>query len=304
MALPALPQSIVNRSLDAIGAGTIIGALSDGTDASEAARRVYGATLRQLLRAAHWSFARKQATLLLLGDASGGTIDVATGQAITAQVESPWTYCYAWPNDGVKARWLPWSGQTSGFSDLPVGTTAPYNTPLSPGRFLVSSSDQFPAMVGQVDWDNLPDLGEGQGPIGRRVILSDIPSASLVYTKLALAIEEWDSLFAEAMVSVLGARLALVVLIDQKADPKTQLAQRQVAMRAQAQQIAIAKDAIMQARLANANDAGFPQSISHEPDWISARRSGYGWDRFASNTGPGYFWLGWEGMAMADGSVF
>lgn len=300
MTIPVLPADLLNRALDAIGAGTLIGALSDGTTASEAARRVYGPTLRQLLRAAHWGFARKSAPMLILADVTGQTLDPGTGQPISAAVEPPWTYAYAWPNDGIKARWLPWNGQTGGAS---VVGAAAAPTSAIPARFLVSSSDQFPAETGAVDWDNLPDLGEGQGPIGRRIILTDVPIASLVYTKLALYPEEWDSLFDEAMVGLLGSRLAIPLMIDHKADARTQLAQRQVAMRAQQQQIAVAKDAIMQARIANANDSGFPQSVSHTPDWITAR-SGGGRAWGLADWGPGYTWVGWDSVSFADGSVF
>lgn len=292
-----LPADVYNRALDMLGADTVIGDASDGTPASEWLRRNYGRILRELLRAAHWNFARKYAALLLLADASGQTLDPGTSEQISTAVEPPWIYCYAWPSDGVAGRWLPW--------DLgPLPTTVPLMTNMPqtqvmanqcPARFLISSSDQFPAMVGQVGWDELPNLPEGQGPISRRVVLTNVPNAKFVYTKLTLAIEEWDPLFEQAMVACLGSRSAMTVLTDKKR-----------AMVERAALIGIAKDALMEARAKNANDAGFPQSLDHVPDWIRARRSGPGWNA-QGPWGDGAFGVlgcGWEPMAMADGSVF
>ena len=286
-----LPADVINRSLDAIGAGTVIGDFSDGTTASEAARRIYGPTLRQLLRAAHWSFARKEAPLLLLADASGQTL-APSGDPISSAVERPWIYAYAWPSDGVAARWLPLRLD-------PLPTTPPVYTNMQnatgliinqhPARFLVSSSDQFPAMEGgEVDWDNMPDLPEGQGPISRRVILTNVPSATLVYTKLTLAIEEWDALFDQAMVSLCAARLAMPAIEDKKRATIERNAQ-----------IAIARDALMEARARNANDAGFPQSINRTASWISARRRGA---VYSGDDGLGVLSYSWEQISL--GSVF
>ena len=292
-----LPQDIANRSLNAIGNNVVIGSFGDGSRESEAARRIYLDTLRQLLRGANWNFARKMASLQLLGDSSGQTL-APGGVPISTNVEPPWLYAYAWPIDGVKARWLPWNM-------IPPGTSVPTMTGLAslangqtwlqPARFLVSSSDQFPPITGQVDWDNLPDPVEGAGLINRRIILTNVPQAMLVYTKLTLEIEEWDSLFTEAMVALLASRLAMVVIDDKK-----------VAAAERAQQIAIARESIAIARTANANDSGFPQSVNHEAVWIKARvggtrRWGGAWDMAAF---PGYYYQGWDSVGFADGSVF
>lgn len=303
------PADVINRSLDSIGVGQLIGQLTDGTRESEAARRIYSPTLRQLLRTAHWGFARKQAALLLLGDATGSTLDPGTGTPISQMVEQPWTYCYGWPNDGVAARWLPWSSNSITGAIPPAQPVLPPNVTqtmgplarLAPARFLVSTSDQFAAEVGQVDWDNIPDFGEGQGAINRRVILTDVQGATLVYTYLASEIEMWDSLFSEAMVAIMAARLALPLVVNPSASAKEQAMQRNAAIGLRNAQIAIAKDAIREARVASANEMGFPQSVAHTPDWISGRSSG---GRWSSMDGPGYSWCGWEGMAFGDGSVF
>src|SRR5438045_2330902 len=118
------PGDIVNRAFDALGLGFALGTLEDGTPESEPARRAYGPALRQLLRAAHWNFARKSGALQLLGDAAGQTRDPATGTPISTQVEPPWRFAYAWPIDGVAARWLPWQMASSGSVPLMTNLAA------------------------------------------------------------------------------------------------------------------------------------------------------------------------------------
>ena len=297
-----LPQDVCNRSLDAIGHDVQIGAFTDGTTESEVCRRLYGPTLRQLLRTANWTFARKQASLQLLGDATGQTLD-PTGTPYPTTVEQPWIYAYAWPIDGVKARWLPQQLPTA-MSVPPPVTNLAVNPGLGwilrPARFLISSSDQFPVVIGQTDWDSLPDLSstEGVGNTSRRVVLTNVQNAMLVYTKLVLEIEEWDELFTQAMVSIIASWISMRLLKDKK-----------LALTVRAQQIAIAKEAILQARVANGNDAGFPQGVTREASWILARnRGGANWGWGTGWPGAwdtlGSYYYGWETVGLADGSVF
>ena len=115
-------EDVYNRSLEELGvAEQIIGSFDDGTPASEGARRVYGPTLRQLLRTAHWAFARAKGPLELLADATGNSL-APNGQPLSTAVERPWRYAYAWPIDGVAARWMPhhWGD----ISDTPPGNYA------------------------------------------------------------------------------------------------------------------------------------------------------------------------------------
>ena len=290
-----IAADMVNRSLDGFGAPPI-GDIFDGSRISEAARRHYGPVLRQLLRAAHWNFARKIAPLDLLADVTGTTLDAATNLPISNAVEPPWCYAYAWPIDGVAARWLP--SQLVG-----TPTTPPIMTNLAqswpglrtvPARFLIATSEEFPLLTGEIDWDSLPDFSniEGVGLTGRRIVLTNTTNAQLVYTKLVAEIEQWDPMFAEAFVNTLGTRLAPVALDDRK-----------LVLSYRAQQIAIAKEAVGLARAANANESGFPKSIDHVPDWIRARSGGYG-GSWSGAEGPGVLRYGWEAMGWADGSVF
>jgi hypothetical protein len=93
------PVDIVNRALDECGVDAI-GDLQDGSPIAQAAARVYWPTLRQLLSAAHWNFARKQQSLVVLADVTGVT------NAYT-DVPAPWGYMYDWPVDAVTARFVP-----------------------------------------------------------------------------------------------------------------------------------------------------------------------------------------------------
>jgi hypothetical protein len=290
-----IAADMVNRSLDAFGEPPI-GDIYDGSRISEAARRQYGPVLRQILRAAHWNFARKIAPLQLLADATGNTLDAATGLPISKAVEPPWCFAYAWPIDGIAARWLP--QQLVGSPPTPpimtnMQTSWPGQRSV-PARFLVATSEDFPLMSGEIDWDSLPDFSgtEGVGLTARRIVLTNVTNAHLVYTKLVAEIEQWDPMFAEAFINALGTKLAPVAI----SDPKAVLSYR-------AQQISIAQGAIALARLKNANEAGFPQSIDHVADWIRARSPGYGLG-WGGAEGPGVLRYGWEASGWADGSVF
>jgi hypothetical protein len=285
----------------------IIGSFFDGSPASEGARRVYGPTLRQLLRTAHWSFARVKGPLQLLGDATGDTL-APNGQPISTAVERPWRYAYAWPVDGVAARWMPhhWGS----VSDTPPGNYAipspppPGVGPSGPGnfvgwrempaRFLVTTSDQFPLTIAGNPPPDLDDI-EGAGAITRRIVLTDVCEAHLVYTKLLLEPVLWDENFTQAMVAVLAQRMAMSLIADKK-----------FALAVRNAQIAIAKDMIREARVASANEGGFPQSVGHTPDYIRARQmGGYAGGRGGLAIGDaGVLWYGWNTIGFADGSVY
>src|SRR5690349_17234784 len=92
---------VVNQALDEVGAPEIP-ELYDGSKEARVALRHYGPTIRALLRSAHWNFARKMAPLDLAKDASNADGTVPT------DVPQPWLYEYLYPQDCVKARFVPW----------------------------------------------------------------------------------------------------------------------------------------------------------------------------------------------------
>lgn len=286
------PADVCNQALDKLGEPSkIIGDINDGTIVAEAARRNYGRLLRQLLRTAHWNFARKQATLTLLGDATG-----QSSLPVITSVEPPWTYAYAWPIDGVQGRWMPYQTVAPPGTPLTTGIGTLPQIPMIPGRFLVSSSALYPIEIGVQPWTNQPDLQrtEGLGPINRKVILTDICQANFVYTRLVTVIEEWDDLFREAMVTLMALALAPTAVED----PKERLAQRNLL-------IPIVKNIIADARVANGNEAGMSQSVDHTPRWISARGGyGIGGALGGGSLGGAGVYLPWEQFSLGGGSVF
>lgn len=293
------PARVVNQAADMLGKpGMIIGDIDDGTVVAETARRNYGQGLRQLLRTAHWDWARTRQTLDLLGDATGTNTD----PSVSTTVEQPWTYAYAWPTDAVQGRWLPWNpanAQPTDSSGIPLttGLSAIANVPMIPGRFLVSSSNEYPVVVGTVPWTQLPDLSrtEGLGPVYRKIILTDCPQADFVYTRLGTVIEEWDDLFRQAFVTMLALVLLPVAVEDERA--RTAEYDRLVIR---------LRNAIADARLASANEAGYPQSTDHQPVWITGRSSG--WYGASPGLGgslySGYTFYPWDGSMSWCGSTF
>lgn len=301
----------MNRALDEIGRSDLtIGEMGEGTEASKPALRAYGPSMRQLLRIAHWGFARKQAPLRLLADATGNTANVGL------LVPAPWTYEYEYPIDCMKARFLPWN--TNPVQPNPPIMTGIAQPPLSavrlqPAPFLIALDYNYPVVIGApTTWQDVPEWWgtSGEGPIQRTVILTNVPPQpqnspnpttfpSLVYTALVIYPSQWDSLFEEALVQVLAQKLALSLNPDKKLG---------LAIRSQA--IASAKGMIKEARLTNANESGFPQTTDHTPDWIRTRTAGAGWNSggFGNGnsgySGPGYLWGGFDSMAFSDGSVY
>lgn len=303
------PASVVNRALDAIGrSDLVVGELGEGTEGAKPALRAYGPALRQLLRAAHWGFARKQVPMGLLADATGQTAGVGTA------VIAPWTYEYTYPPDCLKARFLPWnSNPVQPNPPIVTNITSPALNAvrLVPAPFLIALDNNYPVDEGcYISWPDVPDWANtpGQGPTQRTVILTNVPPQpqgsaatifpSLVYTALVVYPSQWDPLFEEALVQYLAQKLAMP-LID---DKKFARAVRDDATKA-------AKGMITEARAVNANESGAPQTISRMAEWMRARNAGAGnwWGNGGSDlglSGPGMLWGGWDALGFADGSVF
>jgi len=295
------PSTIVNEAIDSLGQpGKIIGDITDGTTVAETARRNYGQALRQLLATAHWGFARKRAKLTLLGDATGNPIPAG----VSPFVECPWAYAYGWPIDAVQGRWLPWTPinaqpETPSGVPLTTGVSALTQYPMQPGRFLVSSSDQYPIVTGVEPWEQLPDLQrtEGLGYTSRKVILTDCCQAEFVYTKFEPTIEVWDALFRQALVTMMAMILAPVAIDD----PKISLAER-------VRLSPTLRNAIADARVASNNEAGYPMTTDFEASFIRARNWGGYWAPGSlglgiGGGGLGTFWGGFDSMSWC-GSVY
>jgi hypothetical protein len=284
----------------------VIGDIQQGTTAARIALRHYVPCLEQLLRAAYWNFCRRQDPMQLLGAMPGFGPSVPSGQLAPygSRVISPWAYEYAWPPDCIAARFVPWNNENpqgatpaDNISIAPVPQTTfnlPFQTPsrLTPARMLVANDTNYPLPVPANEppqqWWNT----RGAAPDIRTVILCNVPRAELVYTAFVPYPNLWDPLFQEAMAALLATYLALPCNPDKKEGR---------ALRAE--QIAIAKAAIGQARVRDGNE-GWP-SVERVAEWIRARNAGtsYVGGGFGEG-GPGVFGYGFGAVTFADGSAY
>lgn len=301
-----LPADVANEALDAAGVDFTLGEITEGTKPAQVVLRHYQQCLRQLQRAVHWDFCRKQAPIVMLADATGQTAGVGT------VVPAPWVYEYSYPIDCMKARFLPANylnpnavppGNITTPVTVPqtsVATQAPYGfgMRLIPAPFLIGLDTNYPVDPAS-NWMEV----QGESPGGRVVILSNINQAQLVYTGFMPFPSVWDSQFRGAMVAFLAARIAMPLAKD-----------KNFGLKMRDQQFSIAKDAVRAARITNGNEGSAPQSTSHPADWTIARMSsgvgggslGQGWGGAFGCWGAGG--LGWNGFGYlgygADQSVF
>jgi hypothetical protein len=288
-----LPADVINQALDAIGSDIIIGEPEEGTREAQVCLRAYGQCVRQLLRTAHWDFARKQAPLTMLADATGATANVGTA------VPWPWTYEYAYPADCMKMRFIPFSygGPNSGSPNGNITTTNP-TTPifstgapitnrakLIPARFLISTDFNYIGNTSVGDWWNQ----SGTSPAGTTVVLTNVYNAWGIYTALMMYPNMWDALFRDAMVAYLASTIALAISKDKK-----------LGKALRDDQIMIAKAKITQARITDGNEGWF--STDHVPDFIRTRDCG---GRGNGAFGNGVNLAGnWDSCVFSDGSAY
>lgn len=289
-----LPADICNRALDILGVNATIGDLEEGTLEARPFARNYVPSMQELLRAVHWNFARRQAALTLLQDATGQSPTPVGAGTIAMR---PWVYEYQYPIDCMKARFVP-------LNCLPPSTPPPvplttansiipnYFVQTTPAPFLVSndSSSFFGAIT---NWNQLPDLNgaQGQGLTSQAVILTNVPQATLVYTTRVVEPNVWDPAFQQALAAILATRVAMAVIQDKK-----------LAVGMQTLAINIAKTTIAEARISNGNEGG-PYSVDRIAEWIGARGAG----GYANNwcwNGPGMLWGAVDSIGFPDGSVF
>jgi hypothetical protein len=292
------PTDVAQESLDKIGSPVTIGDLEEGTRPAQVLLRAYWQCLRQLLRAAHWNFARAQTPLVLLADATGNTPNVGT------QVIAPWTYEYQWPIDAMKGRFLPYQyptnlGAPSG-NIVPPNNQAPLTTasaqgPLNmsrlvPARWLEATDTNYPVPQGSITWET-----QGVSPQGRTVILTNVQNAIFIYTRLMLYPSNWDVLFRGALVAYLASEVALPLWVEKD---------RKFGLEMRTSQIMLAKEKIQQARITD-GDEGFFRN-DHIPDWLRTRNTGGGrgnWNG-ADGGGPGNLYCGWDSLSFSDGTAY
>lgn len=276
-ATPTIPVDVVNEALDEIGIAAI-GALTDGTPAANAAARIYWRTLRGVLSAAPWNFARMEIPLTLLG--SNGAPNTSPINPNPPQVfgnppPQPWIYMYDWPVDCVHLRYVPSVGT---IQQTPTGQPIiPPNTPTAnawwgPAPFLVHS---YP-LPNASGWDDI----EGHDPDSTKVILTNVCNAHAVYTAMKQYPDAWDALFQKAFSLTLAAQLCMPCIKDRKE-----------AMAVRRDTRALAVEALNEARVRDGNEGW--TVIDHTPDWIRNRAGYTGWGRNGWPVGGGWNPLPW-----------
>lgn len=276
------PSSVVNEALDAIAWPEVLGDIEDGSHQAQVALRKYQNCLKEILRCATWDFARKEAPLLLLADATNNTENVGTS------VPRGWIYEYAYPNDCIRMRFIPADYQNPA-TQVPADNVSIAQTPLVSGgntlipvrqviptRFLIATDPNNLPSMNPIPWDQ-----PGISPAGRTVILSNVKNAVGVYTSLMLYPSLWDPLFRAAVVAYLASEIAM---------PLWSKTDRKFGMICRNQQLDIVRAKVTQARLIDGNEVGL-ETTDIRVDWMDRRRSG----------GPGF--MGQWGMnGWGDGS--
>lgn len=291
------PEDVINEAIDAAGLDFTIGDAQEGTRPAQVVLRHYWQCLRRLHRSAHWDFARATAPLLLLADATGSTPNVGTVVPL-----SPFQYEYALPVDSMKVRFIPanYAAQNPGAPSgniVPANNTLPLTAgqqqgfmgqPTRPARFLLATDQNYPVPP-NTDFDAI----QGVSPAGRTVILTNVQNAQCVYTRLMLYPQNWDPLFRGGLVAYLASFIALPLAKDKK-----------FGLELRNTNIAIAKDAVQQARISDGNEGG-PSTSDIAVDWLRRRKAGYGrHDGAFGATSQGILWGGWDGLSLPDGAVF
>lgn len=222
---------IVNRSLASIGSQSQVSSInpSDGSAEANAAALLYYPTRDSLLRACDWNFARKQV----------GLTQLKSAYDTTPTLPVPWLYEYAYPSDCLDVHVIT-SGSWASSSSTSYTTADPlitYGQQRSGGtaKFRVSSDT------------------DGSGNMVK-VILTNVYQAVLLYTAQVTNPDLWDSMFADAMVASLAAKLV---------NPLSRNANLMV------EQTKIAQAILVEAKARNANE-DVPE-YDRVPDWMSVR---------------------------------
>ena len=294
------PTAVVQQSLDEAGIDYLLGDIEDGTRPSQVLLRAYRQCLMQLLRAAMWTFARKETDLVLLADSTGQTPNVGT-----QVLGNGFLYEYQYPIDSMRLRYIPANfisnpGAPPG-NIVPPDPNAPImpNLNQSPGlshrirpaRYVIANDPNYPPPQGTIDW-----TVQGVSPQGRVVILTNVQNAKAVYTYLALYPSLWDALFREALVAYIAAKVVLPLSKDKKAGMEMRKAQME-----------IARDKVMTARAIDGNETWSSSSV--KVNWLDTRYIGAGWwwggmAGFEYGGAGSDFWGGADGGNVEGNSAY
>lgn len=225
------PVDVINIALAEIGTQSSISSFNDPGSEGQTARLFYNPKLEALSRAAHWNCLRNQGALTQLKAV------VIDGEASDDPPPRPWLYEYAYPEDCLKARYI-----------LPYWNTLDEGVPFTTAQAQVPSLWQGPPVKYQVALDTVSGTR-------RRVILTDMPQAILVYTQRNLTNPDlWDPHFLAAATGTLG------IYFINALNRSRGLLQDQVTM---------VRTIINEARISDGNEGLTYQD--NIPDWIRVR---------------------------------
>ncbi len=298
-----LVADVMNQALRSIMWAEMVGDPEEGTYQAQVCLQFYGQCRQQLLRAAHWNFARKEVPMLLLADRTGQTPDVGS------IVPGGWVYEYGYPQDCVKARFVPMNRNQAivPVENIQIPTTIPLvdnvasASPfgagrIQPARFIEDVDTNYPVDLGQVNWDT-----PGVSPQGRKVILTNVRDAHLVYTMDMLYPSMWDALFRSALVAYLAAEIAGPIWV--KTD-------KNFGIKMRGEQEASVRSKVQTARVVDGSEGIHTSDIV--VDWMATRRTygngsgfgGWGGGFIDGAGGEGVTGLGWDSLALPSGAVF
>jgi len=170
------PAQVCNYALRKAGFKLRVGSLYDGTDQAKACLDIYGQVRDRLLATGEWDFAQRTTLGTLLKQAPADYLVTPWSNAYPAL---PWKYEYAYPTDAVQVR-----GVKIQPALLPNFDPQYYN-------FEVAND-------------------EGYSP-PRKVVLTNVINAILVYAGQVTDPTEWNVAFLEAVADALADPLARVL---------------------------------------------------------------------------------------------
>lgn len=174
--------TLYNIALGKVGTRTTVSATSEGSNESNSCNTFYESTLKAVLRAARWNFARKQKLLTQL----------KSSLEVPNTCPSPWSYEYAYPSDCLLARYIMPKVSVSEASGIPFDSTS-------------GSVVQTIALGVVVPY--IISLDENSSGNDVKVILTNQYQAELVYTPYVDDPNLYDDLFVEALTSTLAVKI-------------------------------------------------------------------------------------------------
>lgn len=175
VAVVTSPADVVNLALQRIGYPGRVGNLYDGSEAAKDALDIYSQTRDAILRGGDWPFASRSLLATLLKSAPiAGYFPPNTWT--TAYPAQPWKFEYEYPTDCLEVR------------------------ACKPAAFFVPNFRPMPYVFAVAN-------DAGYTP-ARRVILSNVADAMLIYTAQVTNPATWPPDFVEAFAADLGQRLS------------------------------------------------------------------------------------------------